>query len=79
MDDIGEVDKDTDTISNSCTIDGEVDSVLSTTKVHQCKVCKPKTDKITETFAKCTKCIALTKASKCTVTSFAKVVVCDKV
>ena len=42
-------------------IDGEIDSVLSSTNFNKCKLCNSKVDATDNTLGRCTKCRALSK------------------
>ena len=79
IDDIGEVDEaDIEDNTNGRKIDDEIDTVLSCTTFLKCKMCHSKADMLNDAFANCSKCSALTKISKCPVTSFTQVVIIDK-
>ena len=80
VEDIGEVLEDTEGASTSDgrIIDGEIDSVLSSTNFHKCKLCNSKVEAIDDTVGRCTKCTALSKLAKCPITTFAKVLISDK-
>ena len=77
IDDIGEVLEDANDKRVSPSIDGEIDSVLSLTDYRQCKVCNSKIEIINDIIGRCTKCKALSKLSKCPVTSMAKLIISD--
>jgi hypothetical protein len=74
IDDIGDVLVDTESTGGR-TIDGEIDSVLSSASFHKCKLCNSKVDMLDENLGRCTKCKALLKLSKCPVTMFAKILI----
>ena len=80
VEDIGEVLEDAEATSTSGgrIIDGEIDSVLSFSTFHKCKLCNSKVDAIDATLGRRTKCRALSKLKKCPLTTFAKVLVGDK-
>ena len=80
VEDIGEVLEDTEGTSTSGgrIVDGEIDSVLSSATFHKCKLCNSKVDAINDTVGRCTKCRALSKLTKCPITTFAKVLITDK-
>ena len=77
IDDIGEVLEDANDERGSPSIDGEIDSVFSLTDYRQCKVCNSNIEIINDIIGRCTKCLALSKLSKCPVTSMAKVIISD--
>ncbi len=81
VDDIGEVIEDAeDDIHTGQTIDcGEINTIISCTQFHQCRLCKSKIDlQDSGTIGKCTKCQAVSRINKCPLASVAKVIVTDK-
>ena len=61
------------------TIEGEIDSILSSAIFHKCKLCNSKVDKLDDKLGRCTNCKALLKLTKCPLATFAKILISDKV
>ena len=61
------------------TIEGEINSILSSAIFHKCKLCNSKVDNLDDKLGRCTKCKALLKLTKCPLTTFAKILISDEV